>query len=62
MILLNVTLWQRPLIAGWLGTRAFKSASNDDASSALRYIEWLQAMSKAEEDTIVYMGSNPRKR
>ncbi len=40
LILLNVTLWQRPLIAGWLGARALQSASNDDAKSATRYIEW----------------------
>ena len=42
MILLNATLWQRPLIAGWLGARALKSASADDSGSATRYIEWSQ--------------------
>ena len=40
LILLNFTLWQRPLIAGWLGDRALKSASNDDAKTASSYIEW----------------------
>ncbi|MDX1928575.1 MAG: tetratricopeptide repeat protein [Pirellulaceae bacterium] len=40
MILLNFTLWQRPLISAWLGARALKSASNDDSASAARYIEW----------------------
>ncbi len=40
MILMNLTLWQRPLIAGWLGARALKSASNDDSGAALQYIEW----------------------
>ncbi len=43
MILLNFTLWQRPLIASWLGSLAMRSASQDDADSASRYIKWSQA-------------------
>jgi tetratricopeptide (TPR) repeat protein len=43
MILLNFTLWQRPLIAGWLGTLAMRSASQDDADSASRYLDWSRA-------------------
>ncbi len=40
MILLNVTLWQRPLIAGWLGARALRFASDDNSGVAARYIDW----------------------
>lgn len=43
MILLNFTLWQRPLIASWLGTLAMRSASQDDTDSASRYIDWSRA-------------------
>jgi Tfp pilus assembly protein PilF len=40
LILANFTLWRRPMIAHWLGTRALKSASDDDAAAAARFIRW----------------------
>lgn len=39
MLLLNIMLWSRTTIAGWIGAMAIKSASDDDFPSARREIE-----------------------
>jgi Tfp pilus assembly protein PilF len=43
MILLNFTLWQRPLIGSWLGSLAMRAAGEDDVEGATRYLDWSRA-------------------